>query len=109
MHMTLRVLLYAVVAATSPLALALTLIVLRSGRGRLNGAAFATGFVLGQSAICAVAFVLGFVAVPDRTRNHPTLISILELAFGAALLAASVHIRRSPPKPPGAPDSRMAR
>ena len=87
MHMILRVLLYAVVAATSPLALALTLVVLRSGRGRLNGATFAIGFLFGQAAVCAITFVVGFASVPNRHRNHPTLISVIEMNDHRGMIA----------------------
>jgi threonine/homoserine/homoserine lactone efflux protein len=100
------VLLFALVAATSPLALASVLVVLTSGRGRLNGSAFAIGFVAGQAAFCALAVAIGSLSFPQRDQ-HPTLQGGLEIAVGASLLVAAVYLRRRlrsphPLRPPNA-------
>jgi hypothetical protein len=65
-HLTVRVLLFALVAATSPPALASVIVVLTSARGRLNGSAFAIGFVTGPAVFCLLAFALG-----SRDRASP--------------------------------------
>ena len=69
------------------------LVVLTSGRGRVNGAAFAVGFVTGQALFFLLVFSLGTLANPNRD-NHPTVIAILVIAFGASLLATAVYVRR---------------
>ena len=91
----LDVVLYALIVAASPLALASTLVVLRSGRGRLNGTLFAGGFLLGQTLVYLLAFIVGAASVQERTSGHPTLESLLELALGIALLVVAVRMRRS--------------
>jgi len=85
-------LLYGVVAALSPLAFASTLAVLRSERGRVNGLAFAVGFVLAQALTCLVAVVIGSVATPD-VDDHETISSALALTLGILLLVAAWHWR----------------
>ncbi len=89
-----RVVLFALVAATSPLALAAVLVVLTSGRGRLNGSAFAIGFVAGQAVFCFLALAIGNLSFPGRDQHHATLQSWLTIAFGAALLVAAGYLRR---------------
>ena len=91
---TAGVLLYAIVVAASPLALAATLVVLGSGRGRLNGITFATGFVLGQAVVYVPAFLIASASVKQRGSGHPTLASILELALGALLLGSAWRVRQ---------------
>ena len=49
------------------------LAVLTSGRGRINGLAFAIAFVAGQVVCFALAFSLGVAASPDRDKRYPTL------------------------------------
>jgi threonine/homoserine/homoserine lactone efflux protein len=93
------VLLFALVAATSPLALASVLVVLTSGRGRLNGTTFAIGFVAGQAFFCFLAFAVGAFSAPTRERNHPTLVELLIVAFGITLLTAAIHLRRRSREP----------
>jgi hypothetical protein len=93
-HLTARVVLFALVAATSPIALASVLVVLTSGRGRINGLAFAIAFVAGQVVCCALAFSLGAAASPGRDERFPTFEALLVLAVGAGLLALAVHFRR---------------
>ena len=89
-------------AASSPLALGSVLVVLTSGRGRLNGAAFAIGFVAGQAAFYLVAFFsLKTFTFPSHD-NHPTLIAFLMIAFGASLVATALHVRRHRGEPPRA-------
>ena len=83
---TWRVLLFALVAGMSPIAIVSTLAVLTSRRGRTNGLAFVTGFMLAQSAIFLAAFFVGSAATTDREGNEH-LAAALELAFGVALLA----------------------
>ena len=83
---TWRVLLFALVAGLSPIAIVSTLAVLTSRRGRTNGLAFVTGFMLAQAAIFLAAFFVGSAATTDREGNEH-LAAGLELAFGVALLA----------------------
>ncbi len=83
------------------------LVVLTSGRGRLNGSAFAIGFVAGQSAFCALAVVVGSLSLPHRDRGHPTFQGVLEILLGVALFVAATYLRirerrPHPPRPPNA-------
>ena len=94
MNEVTQVLLYALVAGFSPLALLSILAVLSSGRGRANGSAFGTGFLFGQSLTLIVAFVLGSATVPNSDRGHPTLTAVLELLLGAAMLVFAWQGRR---------------
>jgi threonine/homoserine/homoserine lactone efflux protein len=88
-----RILLFALVAAASPIAIVSTLAVLTSRRGRTNGIAFVTGFVLGEAAAFLAAFLVGSAATADR-EAHEQLATALELAFGLALLALAWPQRR---------------
>lgn len=88
---------FALVAATSPLALASVIAVLTSGRGRLNGSAFAIGFVAGQALFCALALVVGAAASPNHEKRFPTFQSLLVIAFGVALLVVAAYFRGHPP------------
>ena len=99
--------LFALVAATSPLALASVLVVLTGARARLNGAALAIGFVAGQAAFFLLMFAVGAASSPDG-ENHPTVVAIIAIAFGSALLltAAYVHRQRNHPAPPRGPNPR---
>ncbi len=86
MNETTQILLYALVAGLSPLALLVTLATLGSGRGRANGSAFGIGFLLTQSTVLLLAILLGSAATPNREREHETLAAVLELLLGIALL-----------------------
>jgi Sap, sulfolipid-1-addressing protein len=87
MHETARVVLYGLVAAASPAVLLATLVVLLSGRGRVNAIAFTAAFLLGQSAAYLVGFVVGAAArLDDGSRGE--VVAVLELALGALLLGA---------------------
>ncbi len=88
-----RILLFALVAGASPIAIVSTLAVLTSTRGRTNGIAFLVGFLLGQSAAFLAAFLVGSAATTDREENEHVA-AALELAFGAALLAIAWPERR---------------
>jgi hypothetical protein len=89
-----RILLYALVAGLSPLALLATLAVLGSGRGRANGSAFAAAFVLTQSAVLLIVVLVGAAATPDSYQGHETLEASLEVALGVALLSFAWRARR---------------
>ena len=95
MNETTQIVLYALIAGLSPLALLSTLAVLGSGRGRLNGSAFAVGFLLTQSLVLLIAVLLGTAATPDRHRGHETLAAALGLALGVALIALAARQRSS--------------
>jgi hypothetical protein len=103
---TPRVLLYALVAGLSPLALLSTLAVLGSGRGRTNGSAFGVGFLLSQSAVLLIATLVGSAATPDPERSHQTLAAVLELAVGVALLALAWRARNPRVSQPTSGESR---
>ncbi len=89
-----RILLFAIVAAASPVALLASLAVLTSRRGRANGTAFMIGFVLGQAAAFLAAVLLGSAATANRPGGNETLTAALELAFGLGLLALAWPERR---------------
>jgi hypothetical protein len=99
-----RILLFAIVAAASPVALLATVAVLTSRRGRVNGAGYVTGFVLGQSVAFLAAFLVGSAATTDQPGGHEELGAGMELAFGLALLVlAWPQRRRGSPAPSGGP------
>lgn len=101
MDETTQILLYALVAGLSPLALLATLAALGSGRGRVNGFLFGIGFLLTQTTVLVLAIVLGSAATPNRERGHPTLAAALELVLGVALLFFASRLRlRSGPQDP---------
>ncbi len=91
-HLVLNILLFALVSASSPLALGATLAVLTHGRGRINGLAFAIGFIAGQVACLLLAYWLGAFSVPGG--DHPALIATFLILFGAGLLVMAVYVRR---------------
>jgi Sap, sulfolipid-1-addressing protein len=85
---------YALIATLSPLGVAATLTVMRTGR--LQAFGFAVGVVVGQLLACAALVALGAVATPDRTKAYPTFQGLLALALGVALLFLAVVVRRRP-------------
>jgi len=89
----LSLILYAFVAAASPLGLAATLTVLRTGRAQALG--LASGVVLGQLLTCAVFVLIGTASVNHRTKR-PVVEGVLELALGAALLVLASVIQHRP-------------
>lgn len=88
-----RILLFALVAGASPIAVVATLAVLSSRRGRTNGLALLVGFVLGQSAGFLTAFLVGS-AVHTNLDADDQAAAGLELVFGLALLAIAWPERR---------------
>ncbi len=75
------------------------LVVLTSGRGRLNGSFFAAGFLAGQSVLCLLAIFIGTLSVPGHG-EHPAIEAAFAILFGAALLATAVWVRRDRGRPP---------
>jgi hypothetical protein len=92
----LRIVLYGLIAAASPLALAATLVVLRSARARLNGFIYACSFLLGEAVVLVVVITLGSIAAPGKGGSR-TVGSLLELALGLLLIAAGARARRGVP------------
>ena len=92
----LQVLLYALIAAASPLALAATLVVIAGPHRRFSGLAFGIGVVLGQAIACGLAFALGVATVPHHDGARETLRAALELGFGVLLLAVAARVRYLP-------------
>ena len=103
MERATQILLYALVAGLSPLALLATLAALGSGRGRVERVPFGIGFLLTQTTVLVLAIVLGSAATPNRERSHPTLAAALEIALGVLLLlfAARGRLNHEPQESPG--------
>ena len=89
----LTLILYAFVAAASPLGLAATLTVLRSGRAQSLG--LASGVLLGQLLTCGILVVIGTASVNHRTKR-PIVEGVIELLLGAALLVLASVIHHRP-------------
>jgi Sap-like sulfolipid-1-addressing protein len=103
-HAALSLILYAMVAAASPLGLAATLTVLRTGRVQALG--LATGVLLGQLLTCAVLVLIGSASVNHRM-ERPVVEGVLELVLGAALLVLAAVVHRRPQQ--AHPDSGRSR
>jgi hypothetical protein len=101
----LQVLLYAIVAGASPVALGAALAVLGSRGGRWNGIAFAAGVVLGQVVVFGLAAALGWSTLPIGD-DAEVLRAICELVFGVALLVAGGVVWSRPPSPTQHPSPR---
>lgn len=86
-------LLYAVIAAASPLVLTATFVVIRSARPRTNGIAFLTGFVIGTAIACILGLILGQAAVA-RLDAHETVEDVVTLGFGVLLIAIGLNAHR---------------
>jgi hypothetical protein len=72
MNLDVQVLVYALLAASSPVVLLATLVVLSTERGRVNGIVFGAAFVLGQAAGLGIPLMIG-VAVTSRTSENGTM------------------------------------
>ena len=94
-HTAWRVFLYALVAATSPLALTSTLFVLRSGRPRINGLLYAGAFLLTQTVVLLLALALGVASVTHGD-EHQGLEYGFTLLFGGLLVGAAFYLRAHP-------------
>jgi hypothetical protein len=101
-----RVLVFALVAAASPVALLATAAVLTSRRGRTNGSLYLVGFLLGQSIAFLVALLIGSAATTNRDGNEE-LAAALELAFGVGLLVLAWPQRHAGAEPDPAGPSRV--
>lgn len=84
---------YALIAAASPLGLAATLTVLRTGR--VQALVLAIGVIAGQILACAVLVVIGAASVSHRTKR-PNVEGVLEVVVGLALLLLAVRLHRRP-------------
>jgi len=94
-HTAWRVFLYAVVAATSPLALTSTLFVLRTGRPRINGLLYAGAFLFTQALVLVLALALGVASVTHGD-EHQGLGSAIGLVLGGLLVSAAFYLRAHP-------------
>jgi Sap, sulfolipid-1-addressing protein len=84
---------YALIAAASPLGLAATLTVLRTGRIQALG--LAVGVLVGQLVACAVLVLIGAASITHRTKR-PNVEGVLEVVLGLALVAVALRVRRLP-------------
>jgi Sap, sulfolipid-1-addressing protein len=93
----LRLIPYALIAAASPIGLAATLTVLRTGR--MKAVVFAIGALTGQLLACAVLVLIGAASIGHR-KKRPYVEGGLELVIGVALLvfAFVVQRRQGPPE-----------
>jgi Sap, sulfolipid-1-addressing protein len=89
----LRTLLYALLAAASPVALTATIVVLESGRARVNGLIFGVAFLVAGSVVVALVLVAGSFSVPEGRGGTPT--AVVQLALGGLLIGWAEHLRRS--------------
>ena len=88
-----HVVLYAIVAAASPLILTATFLVNRSARPRTNGIAFLIGFVFGTTLACIVGLIVGQAAA-EKLNSHDTVDDVLTLALGLALVVFGIRAQR---------------
>jgi Sap, sulfolipid-1-addressing protein len=92
LQIVLETLLYALIAAASPLALTATLVVLRSRRARLNGFVFAAAFLLGEGVVWVV--LLSFGAATSLDEGEADVVAVIKLALGGLLLLVAWRVHR---------------
>ena len=92
MGTALRILVLALLAALSPLALTATIVVLKSHLARINGIFFAAGFLAGEAIGWAFALLLG--SALDLGDKGDTVAAVLELLLGALLVVVAWRVHR---------------
>jgi len=103
----LTLIFYAVFAAASPVVLLATLAVLGTKEARINGIAFAGGFILGQAAGLGIPLLFG-VIVASGTGDNSGASAWPELAIGLLMLLGALRLYRRRAEPIPA-ESRAAR
>ncbi len=88
-EVALRTFVYALLAAASPITVLATLVVLTSGRGRLNGILFLGSFLAGQSAVVVIGLFVSSTAVASLDRHKDTGVSVFGLVLGVLLIMAA--------------------
>ena len=91
MQIVLETLLYALIAAASPITLTATLVILRSRRARLNGFTFAFAFLLGEGVVWLALLSLGAVTLDEGDADT---VAVVKLVLGGLLLAAAWRVHR---------------
>ncbi len=91
----IQLLLYALLAGFSALALAATIGVMQAGR--LKALAFGAGFVAGQLFTCSLFVLVGVAAISSNNKGHPGVQASLELVIAGVLIVLAVRIRAQGP------------
>jgi len=94
LHAAIQLLLYALLAALSPVAFAATIAVIPAGRLKVIG--FGIAFVVAQALTCSLFVIIG-VAAAGSSRTRSGLHAGMELVVAAALLWLALRVRRNPP------------
>jgi hypothetical protein len=92
LHALLQVLLYAVLAGLSPLALAATITVMHGGRPK--ALAFGIGFVAAQLLTCSLFVVIDVSATGSSRKHYPGVQATLEAGVAVALIWLAERVRR---------------
>ncbi|MHB9851114.1 GAP family protein [Streptomyces krungchingensis] len=87
----------AAAVAISPLPIVAIIIVLATPHGRVNGLVFATGWVVGLSALGAVMLLIGGKGSADSHGHPADWVGILKLVLGVALALFAVRLWRRRP------------
>ncbi len=95
LHTAIQLLLYALLAGLSPIALGATIAVMPAGRLKVTG--FGIAFVMAQLLTCSLFVVIGVAATGSSRQSHPDLHAVLEVGLAAALAWLAVQVRRRPP------------
>ena len=93
----LTILFYAVLAAASPVTLIAALVVLGTEDARVNGIAFAAGFILGQAAGLGIPLIVSVIVTDVGDNGNAS--NWLELGLGLLMLLATSRMRRKPAEP----------
>jgi Sap-like sulfolipid-1-addressing protein len=91
------ILFYAVLAAASPVTLIATLVVLGTADARVNGIAFAAGFILGQAAGLGIPLIVGLIVTDVGEGGSAS--DWFELALGVLMLLAASRMQRNRGEP----------
>jgi hypothetical protein len=85
--------------AISPLAIVAVILILTTPRARTNGPAFLGGWLLGLAVVGGVALVVTDAAESADSRGPRTIVAVLTIALGVALLALAWRGFRGRPRP----------
>jgi Na+/melibiose symporter-like transporter len=92
----IQLLLYALLAAFSPLAVAATMTAIQAGRRQALG--FGVGFVAAQLVTCALFVILDFAAAGSSRKSYPGIRAPIALVLAGVLLWLASRVRRRPPR-----------